>query len=81
MRFVTGNSLAFVGVNGYGVYTDTKTALKAKPFVKEYQARFFKTPVGAIKWVSNKYDQLQGPDKGRYQIEEIQKVNWFYHRH
>ena len=72
--------IGVVGVNGYGVYIDAWMIEKSKPFIKEYQARFFEKPETAVKWCRNKYNKLQGKDKDLYQIEPIQKVNWFYHR-
>lgn len=72
--------IGVAGVNGYGIYTDMNLLLKAQPYIREYNARSFQKVETALKWVQNKYKKLQGNEKGMYRIEQIQKLNWFYHR-
>lgn len=72
--------IGVAGVNGYGIYTDIKLLLKAQPYIREYTTRSFQKVETALKWVQNKYQKLQGNEKGMYHIEQIQQLNWFYHR-
>ena len=72
--------IGVAGLNGYGVFLDSKTVLKTKPYVKEYRARFFTDVQRAIKWVTNQYNALQKTEQHQYQIDEITQLDWFYHR-
>ena len=72
--------IGVAGLNGYGVFVDTKALLKAKPHVKEYRVRCFTDVQRAVKWVKNQYNTLQKTEQHQYQIDEITQLYWFYHR-
>ena len=72
--------MGVAGINGYGVFVDTRALLKAKPYIKEYSVRFFTDFQRAVKWVKNQYNALQKTEQHQYQIDEITQLDWFYHR-
>ena len=73
--------IAVIGLNGYGIYTDTSKLVKAQPYIKEYRSRCFKEIQRALSWCENQYFKLQKEQKQQYgTIEKIRELNWFYHR-
>ena len=68
------------GDNGYGVYNRYDKVLESKPFITRFKLKGFRDFDEAKVFALNTYEELQDETIGQYQIEELDKQNWFYRR-
>lgn len=68
------------GSNGYGVYNDYDRVLDSRPFITEFTIKKFKDFDEAKAFALDEYERLQDGALGSYEIEELDKKNWFYRR-
>lgn len=68
------------GTNGYGVYDEWGAVMRARLYIKEITAQGFDNYEDAKEFAYDQFVLLQYGAKEFYQIDEITKLNWFYHK-
>lgn len=68
------------GTNGYGVYDDWGEVMRARLYIKEIKTQRFDNYEDAKEFAYDRFVLLQYGVKEFYQIDEITKLNWFYHK-
>lgn len=68
------------GTNGYGVYDDWGEVMRARLYIKEIKVQRFDNYEDAKEFAYDQFILLQYGAKNFHQIDEITKLNWFYHK-